>query len=653
MQSKSEARDSSSASSSKIAYSCYFETKLELADFGKSRKKHNRICNQQLLKQLEGLNKEGIQLCTEVTNEELITNIRSFPQNPPHESLVWEHCSTATVIYGTEGVMRLVPKVQHTSGTEYWQLFHPDHNNRGGYHEWAIPNGAPVDKKSRNLPASLKPNQIEELRPHELADPFLLAVKTNNYKKFELLLDRAKQLSLSKSDLGAILTKSYTIGFKKESLLHLAIANGNMKFIDILINHFAETPNFLQRINYQGSTPAHIAAENNRPLVLRHLVSIGADLTIKNKKKETVLNIVEARNYSTYPPNYQQTFNSSLSHDETKDIIIEQKQSLANSMRDPQFVYGDRSNYKQSGLSNSLNAQEPRKTYRERIGLMPLTEAECAEQQKANLQYKNLLKQIEQGDKKIRTPSLLGGGQDSRKTYRERIGLKPISEAERVEYQRANNESKNKQIKSNPLASSTQKNSNIQRIKPQSFTLFAPKNSTENSVNTHKEKQKQLQKQVKQQEQKRLELQVFQKQKRDESQKQLRVQSQKQKLVQAQQRIQSQAQPRAQPQAQQKVPLQASQKVQLKVHQSVQPQQRVQPQAQQRVQPQAQQRVQPQAQQRVRPQAQQQIAQRAQQQAAQRAQQQAAQRAQQQAAQRAQQQAAQRAQQQAAQRAQQ
>jgi hypothetical protein len=38
------------------------------------------------------------------------------------------------------GVMQLVPRIQHTPGSEFWHLLHG--NGNGGYHLWAIPAGA-------------------------------------------------------------------------------------------------------------------------------------------------------------------------------------------------------------------------------------------------------------------------------------------------------------------------------------------------------------------------------------------------------------------------------------------------------------------------------------------------------------------------------
>ena len=52
----------------------------------------------------------------------------------------WHHAPTS-VVQGRVGVMQLVPSEQHTPGTAYYKLMHPD--GFGGYAEWAIPNGAP------------------------------------------------------------------------------------------------------------------------------------------------------------------------------------------------------------------------------------------------------------------------------------------------------------------------------------------------------------------------------------------------------------------------------------------------------------------------------------------------------------------------------
>jgi len=54
----------------------------------------------------------------------------------------WEHASTTTA-NGRTGVMRLVPTAQHTPGSPWWRVIHPDSGASGGYSEWAIPAGAP------------------------------------------------------------------------------------------------------------------------------------------------------------------------------------------------------------------------------------------------------------------------------------------------------------------------------------------------------------------------------------------------------------------------------------------------------------------------------------------------------------------------------
>lgn len=61
-------------------------------------------------------------------------------QTPP--GWTWEHASTSTA-GGRSGVMRLVPTEQHTPGSPFWRILHPDPGAAGGYSEWAIPAGAP------------------------------------------------------------------------------------------------------------------------------------------------------------------------------------------------------------------------------------------------------------------------------------------------------------------------------------------------------------------------------------------------------------------------------------------------------------------------------------------------------------------------------
>jgi hypothetical protein len=55
---------------------------------------------------------------------------------------VWHHALRAQA-EGQAGVMQLVPTNQHTAGSVWWRVLHPDPGASGGYAEWALPAGAP------------------------------------------------------------------------------------------------------------------------------------------------------------------------------------------------------------------------------------------------------------------------------------------------------------------------------------------------------------------------------------------------------------------------------------------------------------------------------------------------------------------------------
>jgi len=57
----------------------------------------------------------------------------------------WHHASSSNT-NGQLGVMQLVPRSQHTAGSRWWRILHPDPGAAGGYAEWARPNGAPPRK---------------------------------------------------------------------------------------------------------------------------------------------------------------------------------------------------------------------------------------------------------------------------------------------------------------------------------------------------------------------------------------------------------------------------------------------------------------------------------------------------------------------------
>jgi hypothetical protein len=105
------------------------------ADYGKSRESHFRRANNALAAAMKA-------------DPELDRTIRSVVTSLGEEGLpkgekapadwVWHH-------HVDEGKMQLVPKAQHTPGSEYWPLMHP--NRDGGYAIWAIPNGAPPNHR--------------------------------------------------------------------------------------------------------------------------------------------------------------------------------------------------------------------------------------------------------------------------------------------------------------------------------------------------------------------------------------------------------------------------------------------------------------------------------------------------------------------------
>jgi hypothetical protein len=122
------------------AYSVAFETKLNPADFGESRSVHFNRANAAL--------DSALQFDAQFAKmmEELIPGLRpsvsSVGGRATPTGWTWEHASSSTA-FGQQGVMRLVPTAQHTPGSSWWRVIHPDGGASGGYSEWAIPAGAP------------------------------------------------------------------------------------------------------------------------------------------------------------------------------------------------------------------------------------------------------------------------------------------------------------------------------------------------------------------------------------------------------------------------------------------------------------------------------------------------------------------------------
>ena len=135
----------------------------------------------------------------------------------------------------------------------------------------------------------------------KLAPALLVSVATNNHKKVNLVLERAKELKLSEDALTTLVTQNHEVGVKNKqaNLLHLAAAHGNPGLIDPLLTYFSRLPNFSQLVDSKGNTPAHIAASRKRERALKKLIEEGTDLNLRNKKKQTAYDIAQEKNHTT------------------------------------------------------------------------------------------------------------------------------------------------------------------------------------------------------------------------------------------------------------------------------------------------------------------------------------------------------------------
>jgi hypothetical protein len=112
------------------AYSVAFEYQLAQDELGLSRPEHNQIANDAL--------REERSLNTMLAK--LVPPPNGWGRPPA--DWTWQH-ATIRQANGRIGVLQLVPRGQHTSGSPFWLLLHPLPGGRGGYAEWAIPAGAP------------------------------------------------------------------------------------------------------------------------------------------------------------------------------------------------------------------------------------------------------------------------------------------------------------------------------------------------------------------------------------------------------------------------------------------------------------------------------------------------------------------------------
>ena len=125
-------------------YSVVAEVKLNPIDFGRSRTVHFNRANAAFDAELQADATRAAQLESYMPGVGQAVSANGGRKTP--EGYVWEHASTSTA-FGQSGVMRLVPKVQHTPGSDWWRVIHPDAGAAGGYSEWAIPAGAPKNRK--------------------------------------------------------------------------------------------------------------------------------------------------------------------------------------------------------------------------------------------------------------------------------------------------------------------------------------------------------------------------------------------------------------------------------------------------------------------------------------------------------------------------
>ncbi|WP_411705409.1 RHS repeat-associated core domain-containing protein [Edaphovirga cremea] len=122
------------------AYSVAYEMQLDPSVYGRSRDVHFNRGNKALddaMKADPDFAKKMEKLIPGVQEQVSAKGGREDPLG-----WTWEHASTSTA-HGQSGILRLVPTAQHTPGSPFWRVLHPDKGASGGYSEWAIPAGAP------------------------------------------------------------------------------------------------------------------------------------------------------------------------------------------------------------------------------------------------------------------------------------------------------------------------------------------------------------------------------------------------------------------------------------------------------------------------------------------------------------------------------
>ena len=278
-----------------------------------------------MLEHIKTLEQEGRQLCEGVSNATLIKNILGEQKyDSPYPLFTWEHCPSSTA-QGRKGVMRLVPKSQHQPNTPFWKLLHPEYKNRGGYHQWAVPAGAPVkwEVNGKKVPR-INEGEIKNLPLDKLGEYFHRSVKQNDWTSFELLLLRAKKIC-STEQLHDLLTKNhqYPNGSKRfETLLHAAAVNGNLRFIQLLLK-YDQNGSFLNVLDSRGNTAVHFASLHERDATLKLFRQFGADFSIKNKAKHTAYDWAVKRKLAVSMKYAHPIHVNSTDNIDTSDVLVD------------------------------------------------------------------------------------------------------------------------------------------------------------------------------------------------------------------------------------------------------------------------------------------------------------------------------------------
>ena len=121
------------------AYSVAYETQLDRSVWGTSRSVHFNRANAALDEALSS-DQDFARMMDELIPGVHDAVSRIGGRRTPMD-WTWEHASSTTT-NGRLGVLRLVPTEQHTPGSPWWRVLHPEPGATGGYAEWAIPNGA-------------------------------------------------------------------------------------------------------------------------------------------------------------------------------------------------------------------------------------------------------------------------------------------------------------------------------------------------------------------------------------------------------------------------------------------------------------------------------------------------------------------------------